>query len=149
MLPSPVISLNILITYFEMSARLYSCKGTKIKGGVFYMRGWNRVREISMCPRSGDSLGFHREHEFSSSGFTSTLPTWADSSRVTQAVRQVASPLSWLQLQLSVRIFAEPYWRRHLSFPGPSVSVDRGWNYPQGMKMCQHFYMKINIFPKS
>ena len=58
------------------------------------MRGRNRVSGISLCPRNGASSGFYREHEFPSNGFTSTLSTWADVSRVTQAVREMASPLS-------------------------------------------------------
>jgi hypothetical protein len=90
-------------------------KALKSRVGVFYMPGWNRVRWISRCPRNGDNSGFHREHEFSSSDFTSILSNWADSSRVTQAVREMASPLSWLQL--SVRIFVKPYYGIIWVFP--------------------------------
>lgn len=64
-----VITRSILIIYFEMSVLLYSCKGTKIKGEGFYMHSCNHVRGISLCPRNGDSSGFHREQEFSSIGF--------------------------------------------------------------------------------
>lgn len=89
-------------------------------GGAIVCEGCPCVPEMML-------VGVPPRDEFSSSGFTTTLSTWAVSSKAIQVVRQKTFPHAWLQL--SVRIFAESHRRRHFSFPERSVSVERGGNY--------------------